>query len=174
MKLKFSSTGFTLIELLITITIFAVLAAVAIPNIRQFSESEELNNTIDDFVRIVRLAQSSAMSSINCNGLPSSSWTVDFTDSVTDPTKFNLKCLTSTWAIHTPYTKEFDEDQISVTSSSCDPWDSVELVFSRNSVTFRCDDNSISGGSFVIQFSKGSDTRDVTIGSGGTISVTQN
>lgn len=73
------STGFTLIEILITISIVLLITTMAVPNLKRFSQDQELDEAASNLVQVLRLAQSSAYSSVRCsNGQPSSSWTVNF------------------------------------------------------------------------------------------------
>lgn len=73
------NSGFTLIEILITISIILLIAAVAVPNLKRFTSGQQLDEAASNLVQVLRLAQSSAYSSVRCsNEQPSSSWTVNF------------------------------------------------------------------------------------------------
>lgn len=62
----FLNAGFTLVEVLVAITILALIGAVAIPNLRQFNQSQEVDNASADLLRVLRQAQSSASSGTAC------------------------------------------------------------------------------------------------------------
>jgi|GEM_PF-406107 len=56
------SKGFTLIELVIVIAIFAVIAAVSIPQFDILKKKTELNSAVQEFASVVRLAQIKTLS----------------------------------------------------------------------------------------------------------------
>lgn len=73
------NAGFTLIEILVTISIVLLIAAVGVPNLKRFTSDQQLDEAASNLVQVLKLAQSSANSSVRClNGQPSSSWTVNF------------------------------------------------------------------------------------------------
>jgi type IV fimbrial biogenesis protein FimT len=54
-------TGFTLMELMLTLTVAAVLAAVAIPNMRDFIRNNRLTSASNDLLRSFQVARSEAV-----------------------------------------------------------------------------------------------------------------
>ena len=55
------TTGFTLIELIVTIAVFAIAAAMAIPNLNSFIDSNRRAANINTFVSAMNLARSEAV-----------------------------------------------------------------------------------------------------------------
>ncbi|HEY6126248.1 MAG TPA: GspH/FimT family pseudopilin [Steroidobacteraceae bacterium] len=59
--LRSSRAGFTIVELMVTISLAAILLAVAIPSFRQMIASNRLTTQINDFVSAVNFARSEAI-----------------------------------------------------------------------------------------------------------------
>jgi len=60
---KKRSSGFTLFEVVIVIAILAVLAAIVIPDFFPFKKNSDLDNGVQEFVSVLRLAQNKTLSS---------------------------------------------------------------------------------------------------------------
>ncbi len=74
--------GFTLVEVLVAISILVIIGAVSVPNLMHFNESQILQNTTSDLVRVLRQAQSSANSHTQCTSvLIAKDWEVDISAS---------------------------------------------------------------------------------------------
>jgi prepilin-type N-terminal cleavage/methylation domain-containing protein len=69
-RIKSTNRGFTLIEILITIGIITLIAAVVLPNLRNFNQQEGLNIAKASLFDDLRLAKSKADSGVICPGAP--------------------------------------------------------------------------------------------------------
>ncbi len=59
-----TKNGFTLIEILVSMSILAIVTAVGIPTLRNFSETQLLNNELDKLASTLRQAQSYAQANV--------------------------------------------------------------------------------------------------------------
>ncbi|RJP46339.1 MAG: type II secretion system protein, partial [Armatimonadetes bacterium] len=77
MKIK---SGFTLIELMVVVAILATLTVVLVPQFNNFKKTQDLADAASELQTVLRLAQSNAVSSVNCNnGDRAKNWEVGFT-----------------------------------------------------------------------------------------------
>lgn len=116
--------GFTIVELLVIVGILIILAAITIPNLRFFQKESDLNNTKEEIINTLRLAQNKTLASEEA-----SQWGVYFTTS-TVPHQYILfkgkdfdARATSSDKIHKlPKTIKISE---------IDLWGGEEVVFAR-------------------------------------------
>jgi type II secretory pathway pseudopilin PulG len=65
---KLKSGGFSLVELLLSLSLIGLVVVVALPNLKSFSKTQEIDATAARLVDILENAQSSASSHIQCPG----------------------------------------------------------------------------------------------------------
>lgn len=71
--------GYTLVELIIVMTVISIVSMAVYLNTRSVTQDQILVTAVSDIQSFLRLAQANATSSTVCdNGLPSSSWSVEF------------------------------------------------------------------------------------------------
>ena len=76
--------SFTLVELLVVIGILIILIAIAVPNLNFFQRESDLNNSAEEIINTLRLAQNKTIASEEA-----SSWGVRFSTSTT-PHQYTL------------------------------------------------------------------------------------
>jgi len=81
---QFSPKSFTLFEVLIVVAILVVLTVIALPNFRFFGKESDLNNSTEEIINVLRLAQNKTLASEDA-----SKYGVFFDDS-TDPHQYTL------------------------------------------------------------------------------------
>ncbi|EKD90596.1 MAG: hypothetical protein ACD_30C00112G0037 [uncultured bacterium] len=158
------STGFTLIEILVAISIVVIVSAVALPNLRNFSNDQDLDNKISELKNILRKGQSSSNSSALCsNNSASTSFYVSISSS-----SATLYSTCASGPLNTLNSLEFNPP-IVLSQTSCAFTDLPAVVtFTNTQTAFTCNTtplnqpnlsitllNQSSGASKVISILKG-------------------
>lgn len=131
--------GFSLVEVLVSLGIIALLGAVAVPNLRNFSNSQEIEATAAQVANILRTAQSSAISRIKCpNGDTSETYVVRLTSN-----NYSLiaRCDLSGDQIVSiyPYSPQSSDNKTTF-SGSIDvcPSQTTDVIFSTSQISYLC------------------------------------
>lgn len=131
---KYLQKGFTLVEILIAVGIIVLIAGIAIPNLRSFSEDTTLSQAANNVSENIRKVQANAFSGVKCStGDISTSWSVFF---IPAQNRFELICNYSVDNIETSITEEsitLAEIDLSVTCGEEVP-DDKRIVFASVSV----------------------------------------
>lgn len=156
--------GFTLIEILVAFAIISIISVISVPNLRKFINDQELNNTSSDLVRILRQAQSGAMSGVICNPLqPSKDWRVNI--NLSSSVNYKLFCRNTSNLDSVKY--DYTAPSIASNPAGCQP---LEVYFTKNKTEFRCNGSPSSATSVSISLSKNGRSYYVTVTNGGSIS----
>lgn len=131
--------GFTLIEILVAVSIIAILGVVAIPNLRNFSKSQEIDASAQEVVNVLKTAQSSAQSRIKCpKGEVSDTWIVRLT---TNNYSLVARCQTSgdEYVFVRSYSSS-DADSATTFKGSISvcSGDTVDVIFSKSQINYLC------------------------------------
>lgn len=134
-----SFAGFTLVELLVAIGLMVMVTAVAIPSLRNFNKDQQLTETASKIADILKNAQSSSNSGIQCPaGEVAEYWSV-----VIGTSNYNLisRCLTSQ-SNKTIFTSSYsstptDPTTFAVTTNVCTN-EATTLFFRPFGVTYKC------------------------------------
>ena len=135
---KVDGKAFSLIELLLAIALIGLVVAVAIPNLRQFSGTQEIDAAASQLINTLRTAQSSAASNIKCpDGDISSGWNVVLT---TNSYSLNAGCVAP--LIQQTYTSAYapapgNAATFTMTSEPCIS-QSLTLVFTNSQLSYLC------------------------------------
>ncbi len=164
--------GFTLVEILVSIGIMALLTAVTIPNLREFSKNQELDNTASKVLNTLKTAQSSANSRIKCPYDDISDfWIVRLTS-----THFSLlshcQRINTDVIISTNSYSESAANPLTATSDRCQPGETIDIIFSKSGTDYRCFSSIITSKRDVsLTISSSAGQKIVKIGEGGVIKV---
>lgn len=170
-----SHMGFSLVEVLVSLGIIALLGAVAVPNLRNFSGSQEIDATAAQVVNVLRTAQSSAMSRIRCpNGDTSETYLVRLTS---DNYSLIARCdLSGDQIVSTnPYSPQATDNKTAF-SGSIDVCfgQTTDVIFSKGRVTYSCFGTNIAqSGDVTLTLNNASKSlsKNVKIEAGGVIKV---
>lgn len=96
---KLTKKGFSLVELLLSLSLIGLVVVVALPNLKGFSKTQEMDAAAASLVDILENAQSSASSHIQCpGGQASGNWNLVLT-----ATTYTLNCQpAATTAVPSP------------------------------------------------------------------------
>lgn len=169
--------AFTLVELLISVLIILMIAVVAIPNVKKFSQDQQLEDAANNVIQALKQAQSGAMSGIKCEttGSPASKeWHVNISTS-----SYELKVVCETGS---------DDQKIPLSQYSSNPPDMItrlpsissctnssnlsKIIFKKNSVSSVCaDEGSISASViyFVLKNTRNNEQKQISIEPSGVI-----
>lgn len=161
---QFPQKSFTLFEVLIVVAILVVLTVIALPNFRFFGKESDLNNSTEEIINTLRLAQNKTLASEDA-----SKYGVFFDDS-TDPHQYTLfKTLPPLFDY---VSRDINSDEIHQISKSVEIYEinlaggGQEVVFNR--LTGETDQFGRVSLRLKSDFSK---TRTVGIGSSGKITT---
>ncbi len=172
--------AFSLIEIMVSLSLVALISGIAIPNLRNFNRTQEIDNASSQIINVLKTAQSSANSRIQCPaGENSSSWFVDLKTSGTgDAYSLGSVCQSGTesFAIENSQISANPTDPTSfqVNSNRC-PDQTIRIYFTNLSVSYQCIGGVATPGGATITISSGANCtapsicRNIVIEQGGTI-----
>lgn len=161
-----NSRAFTLIELLVVIAIISLLSLVGFVNFKSFSADQVAIKAAGQIQSILRLAQTNASTSTNCNGSPQTNgWSVDLNSAL-----IVLNC-------NGIFQKSYVLDNVQITlidpPIGCSSGPSFTLTYSisTGALTLPCS-ASISSVTFKVQHSSDpTKSKTLTVTKGGAINV---
>jgi len=172
-RFNFKKTGFTLIEVMVSLAIMGFVAAVAMPNIRNFSKTQELDASVSQLSTILKRAQSSAASRIECGqNNASTSWQVDFNVASAN---YILVSNCQTPPAKTVFTSPFAPTPTSpsVFQAATVPCagENMSIIYTGSQMSYKCANSSgpVYGTAVTITLSGSGLTKSIVVEPGGTI-----
>lgn len=170
--------GFTLIEILVTISLLALVTLIGLPNLRKFNSDQGVENSVSDFVQVIRKAQSNSQSRIKCSGNRTSvNWSVKISDK--SHYQLNVTCLnpdnsSTPFPVNTymlPSNLSFDDSSGNTTITSSITFNNIE-----NTVCLLPPSPTICGTTTNLSLKLKNGTQNITvkINQGGVINVSSN
>lgn len=131
--------GFSLVEVLVSLGIIALLSAVAVPNLRNFSRNQEIEATAAQVANTLKTAQSSAISRIKCpNGDTSETYIVRLT---LNNYSLVARCdLSGDQIINIyPYSPQASDTKTTFLGSiDVCPGQTTDVIFSKSQISYLC------------------------------------
>lgn len=160
-KLK-TFKGFSLIEVLVAIAILGIVVALAMPNVKKFTEDQEAVNIASDIANTLKTAQSNAQSGVVC---PDSAETIDnWAVVVNSPSSYQLNANCT--IPHNLYTNSVAGVTITVPDCTANP----QISFKGNSVIFPSGGCTFTDGIFTISVEGNNGKQvDIHVSKGGNI-----
>jgi len=166
------SKGFTLIEVMISLGILALIAGVAIPNLRYFNQAQELDNATLQLINVLETAQSSASSRIQCSsGEKSRSWFVQLnTAGANDTFSLASRCESGveSYSITDSPITTVNSSNISMDTDRC-PGQDVRVFFAGLSLYYQCFGGVITKGGIRITLTRSGSSKVIVVEQGGII-----
>lgn len=167
---RINFNGFSLVELMVAVGIIALVSAVAIPNFKNFSKTEEIDSAASKLMNTLKQAQSSASSRIKCpvGNESTTSWWVNLTTNNYTP---GADCTSGARSLPA-LTYAAAPDAVSTFTATTDrcPGEGIRIYYSGLNMSYRCD--STSGyltGSVTITLSGGGLNKTIIVEPGGAI-----
>lgn len=164
---------------MLALGLIAIVTAVAIPNLRNFNSSQEADLATYRFETLLKQAQSSAISGIQCpTGEYAQSWQVNLNlGSATDNYSLVGNCQTSDGSVvaRTVTTSNFStgtgsDKTFTATTDQCGNNINVSIFFRGGQVTYQCAGGSVvSTPALKVTIGSGTPSRSVVIEPGGVI-----
>lgn len=171
---QFLKNGFTLIEIMVALGIMALIGAVALPNLRNFSRTREIEDTASGFINVLKMAQSSAASRIKCpSGEAAVNWQVILNTS-TASDSYTLVCQAS--AAQTVFTSPFapapaNSSTFQATTIPC-AGENMTIYYTNLQTSYKCASNPsplLITSDITITLSPSNPSKQIVIEPGGTI-----
>lgn len=171
--------GFSLIELMLALGLIAVVTAIAIPNLRNFNNTQDVDLATFRFETALKQAQSSAISGVQCpTGEYAQSWQINLNlASATDNYSLVGNCQTSGGSItpRTVSTSNFStgsgsNQAFSAITDRCGANTNLSIFFTGSQMTYQCASGTVvSTPALKVTISSSNASRSVVIEPGGVI-----
>jgi prepilin-type N-terminal cleavage/methylation domain-containing protein len=131
---KLSNKGLSMVELLLSLALVGLMVAVALPNLRGFSKTQEIDSAAATLVDVLKNAQSSASSHIKCpDGTAPVNWNV-----ILNGSNYVLNCSAASNQQVSTRSYKGDPNSPTTFTLATDKCTPLTFIFANQQLIYQC------------------------------------